>query len=154
MLKLISLTLISIVAFSAIAPKPAKSQDPDYACYITTPLHQVVDLSNSLCRPPAPVVQSVASVDSLFLAAYKQAAIAKHPDMKNVLLKQPPEINIKYAQAVCHGLKSGLSAEQIQALQTGQIAKIMENQPDVSQPVVDLSTIGLLAPQYYCPQVK
>jgi Protein of unknown function (DUF732) len=154
MLKLISLTVISIIAFSAIAPNSAKSQEPDYACYMTTSLHKVIDLSNSLCRRPAPVVQTVASVDSLFLAAYKKAAIAKNPNMQNILLKQPSEINVKYAQAICHGLKSGLSAEQIQTLQTSQINKLTEIQPDVSQAVVDLSAIQLLAPQYYCPQFK
>ena len=154
MLKLIRLTVISIIAFSAIALKPAKAQEPDYACYITTSLHQVVDLSNSLCRRPDPVVKPVASVDSLFLAAYNKAAIAKNPNMQNILLTQPSEINVKYAQAVCHGLKSGLSAEQIQTLQTDQINKITEIQPDASQAVVDLSAIQLLAPQYYCPQFK
>ncbi len=152
MLKLLkSLTVVSILAFAVSAPNAAKSQEPDYACYMTTSLYQVVDLSNSLCRPPAPVVKSVASVDSLFIAAYKRAAIAKNPNLRDTLLKQPPELNIKYARAVCHGFKVGLSAEQVQTLQAGQINKL---QPELNQPVVDLSTIQLLAPQYYCPQFK
>lgn len=154
MLKLLSLTVISIVAIAISVQKSAKAQEPDYACYITTSHYQVVDLSNSLCRRPDPVVQPVASVDSLFLNAYKQAAIAKNPNLRDILLKQPPEINIKYARSVCHGLKVGLSAEQVQTLQTEQVTKIAQIQPDTSQAVVDLSTIQLLAPKYYCPQFK
>ncbi len=153
MLKLISLTVLPIIVFCASSQK-SLSQEPDYTCYMTTSLNQVVDLSNSLCRPPAPVVQPVASTDSLFLAAYQQEAISKHPTLRDTLLKQPPEINIKYARAVCHGLKSGLSAEQVQTLQTAQINKLSEIQPNLNQPVVDLGTIQQLAPQYYCPHVK
>lgn len=152
MLKLLrSLTVVSILV-AVSAPNAAKSQEPNYACYMTTSLYQVVDLSNSLCRPAAPTVKSVASVDSLFLAAYKRAAIAKNPNLRDTLLKQPPDINIKYARSICHGFKAGLSAEQVQTLQqAGQINKL---QPELNQPVVDLSTIQLLAPQYYCPQFK
>ncbi len=154
MLKIISFTVVSIVAIAASTPKSAIAQEPDYACYITTSRYQVVDLSNSLCRRPDPVVQPVASPDSLFIAAYKQAAIAKYPNMRSVLLNQAPEINIKYARAVCNGLKAGLSAEQIQTLQTGQNATIAEVQPNTSQAFVDLGTIQQLAPKYYCPHFQ
>lgn len=153
MLKLTSLTVAYILAIASNAQSSASAQEPEYACYMRTP-SQVIDLSNSLCRPRQPVVMPVASTDELFLAAYKQAAIAKYPNMQDVLLQQPPEINIKYARAVCNGLKAGLSVQQIQSLQTKQINTINQLQPQQNSGVVDLSAIGLLAPKYYCPQFK
>lgn len=154
MLKITSFAVIGIAAIATSAQKVAITEQPNYVCYMTNQLGQVIDLSDSLCRPKASEVVPAANIDTLFLNAYKQAAIAKYPYMQNVLLQQPPEINIKYARAVCNGLKAGLTAEQIQTLQTEQISKINQIQPAPKRPVVDLSAIQLFAPKYYCPQFK
>lgn len=150
MLKFISLialfTNTSMVL--SLTQLSAYAQEPDYPCYTIAPNGQTIDLTNYLCRSGHTVVDTATNIDDLFLAEYKQAVIKKYPHLNNIFLQQTPEVNVGYAHAVCNGLKSGLSSELIQNLQTEQIVNTSTGRSNG----VDLELINLLAPKYYCPQ--
>ena len=150
MLKFISLialfTNTSVVL--SLTQLSAYAQEPDYPCYAIAPNGQTIDLTNSLCRSGHNIVSTNTNIDNLFLAEYKQAVIKKYPHLNKILLQQTPEVNVGYAHAVCNGLKSGLSPDIIQNLQSEQIVNTSAGRSNG----VDLELINLLAPKYYCPQ--
>ena len=124
------------------------AQEPDYPCYMISSSGQTVDLSDSVCSSGHTIIHTT-NIDDLFLAEYKQAVIKKYPHLNNIFLQQLPEVNIGYAHAVCNGLKSGLSPNIIQTLQTEHIVNTSSGRRNG----IDLELISLLAPKYYCPQL-
>lgn len=153
-------SLRSLVALSATISAfswtqwDAIASKPDYPCYMIASSGRIVDLSHSLCGSRPTFVDAAANIDGLFLADYKQALIKKYPDLQDIFLKQPSEVNLGYARAVCNGLKSGLSLDAIQNLQAEQIVQTSGSQLSEKRTIVDLELIKLLAPKYYCPQFK
>ncbi len=150
-------SLRSLVALSATISAfswtqwDAIASKPDYPCYMIASSGRIVDLSHSLCGSKRTFVDA-ANIDGLFLADYKQALIKKYPDLQDIFLKQPSEVNLGYARAVCNGLKSGLSLDAIQNLQAEQIVQTSGSQLSEKRTIVDLELIKFLAPKYYCPQ--
>lgn len=151
MLKFISLIALfanTSMVFS-LPQLSAYAQQPDYPCYTIAPNGKTIDLTDSLCRSQQTIIDTATNIDDLFLAEYKQAVIKKYPHLNNIFLQQTPEVNVGYAHAVCNGLKSGLSPDIIQNLQSEQIVNTSAGRSNG----VDLELINLLAPKYYCPQL-
>lgn len=153
-----TLSILSDLQLSAIAQQVSSTsqQDPDYPCYMITQSGQTVDLSHTLCgfqhnKIDSSLTSSV-NTDDLFLSDYKQAVVKKYPNLHNFLLKQPSQLKVGYAHAICNGLKVGLAPNEIQALQNQQIFKMNSSQLAVNPIIVDLEIMTILAPKHYCPQ--
>ncbi|HEY9782037.1 MAG TPA: DUF732 domain-containing protein [Leptolyngbyaceae cyanobacterium] len=156
MLKSFRLIVVSTIFFSAFSSSnlSAIASEPDYPCYMIAQSGRIVDLSHSLCGSKRTYVDVAANIDNLFLVDYKQALIKKYPALQDIFLKQPSQVNIGYAHAVCNGLKSGLSLDTIQNLQAEQIVQASGSQLSERPTIIDLGLIKNLAPKYYCPQFK
>lgn len=155
MLKSLCLVVVFTTIFSASSCSglEAIASEPDYSCYMIAQSGRVIDLSQSLCGSK-PTFVDAANIDSLFLADYQQALMKKYPALQDILQKQPSQVNIGYAHSVCNGLKSGLSLDTIEDLQTEQIVQTSGDSLSEKRTIVDLSLIKALAPKYYCPQFK
>lgn len=152
-----TLSILSGMQLIAIAQRTSGNvaRSPDYSCYMITQSGQTIDLSGSLCGFQSNIVDtSLAPVntDDLFLTDYKQAIMKKYPNLYNFLLKQPPELKIGYARAICNGLKAGLAPNEIQTLQNRQIFTMNSSNLVAKPIIVDLELITILAPKYYCQQ--